>query len=75
VPEVVALDVSVSAAGPLASFRDHSTYKMPSQFNGHETYRGKERAATGTVSAGSVIDATFSNANMYVVTWSDHSNG
>ena len=75
VPEVVALDVSVTAAGPLASFRDHSTYKMPSQFNGHENYRGKERAASGTVSAGSVIDAAFSNANMYVVPWSDHSNG
>ena len=75
VSEVVTLDVSVSAAGPLASFRDHGSYKIPSQFNAHQNYRGKERAATGTVSAGSSIDATFSNAGMSVLTWSDHSNG
>ena len=67
--------MSVTAAGPLASFRDHGSYKIPSQFNGHENYRGKERAAIGTVSAGSSIDATFSSAGMSVVTWSDHSNG
>jgi len=75
VSEVVTLDVSVSAAGPLASFRDHGTYKIPSQFNGHQDYRGKERAATGTVVAGTSIDATFSSADMSVLTWSDHSNG
>jgi hypothetical protein len=75
VSEVVAFDVSVSAAGPLASFRDRGTYKVPSQFNGHQNYRGKERAASGTVTAGSSIGATFSNADMTVVTWSDHSNG
>ena len=75
VSEVVTLDVRVTAAGPLASFRGHGSYKIPSQFNGHENYRGKERAASGTVSAGSSIDATFSFAYMMVVTWSDHANG
>jgi hypothetical protein len=75
VAEVVAIDVSVTAAGPLASFRGHGSYKLPSEFNGHENYRGKERAASGTVAAGTAIDATFSNANMTVVTWSDHTNG
>jgi hypothetical protein len=75
VSEVVTLDVSVTATGPLASFRDHGSYKIPSQFNGHSSYRGKERAASGTVSAGSSIDATFSFAGMTVVTWSDHTNG
>ena len=75
VSAVVTLDVSVTAAGPLASFRDHGSYKIPSQFNGHQNYRGKERAANGTVSAGSSIDTTFSNADMSVLTWSDHSNG
>ena len=73
--EVVTLDVSAIAASPLASFRDHGSYKIPSEFNGHESYRGKERAATGTVVAGSSIDATFISAGMSVVTWSDHSNG
>ncbi len=75
VSEVVTLDVSVTAAGPLASFRDHGSYKIPSLFNGHESYRGKERAASGTISAGPSIDATFSNAGMTVVSWSDHTNG
>lgn len=75
VSEGVTLDVSVSAAGPLASFRDHGTYKVPSQFNAHQNVRGKERAATGTVSAGTSIDATFSDAGMSVMTWSDHNNG
>ena len=75
VPEVVTLDVSASAAGPLASFRDHGSYKIPSQFNAHQNVRGKERAATGTVSAGTSIDATFSYAGMSVFTWSDHNNG
>ena len=75
VSEVATLDVKVTAAGPLASFRDHGSYKVPSQFNGHQNVRGKERAATGTVSAGTSIDATFSNAGMSVLTWSDHNNG
>lgn len=75
VSEVVTLDVSVTAASPLASFRENSSYKIPSVFNGHDSYRGKERAAHGTVVAGSSIDATFISAGMSVVTWSDHSNG
>ena len=75
VSEVVTFDVSVTATGPIASFRDRGSYKVPSQFNGHQTYRGKERAATGTVAAGTSIGATFSNAGMTVITWSDHSNG
>ena len=75
VSEVVTLDVSVTAASPLASFREQSSYKIPSVFNGHDSYRGKERAAHGTVVAGSSIDATFISAGMSVVTWSDHSNG
>ena len=74
VSEVVTLDVSVTATGPLVSYRGHGSYKLPSEFNSHENYRGKERAASGTVSAGS-IDATFSSAGMSVFTWSDHSNG
>ena len=74
VAEVVTLDVSVTAIGPLVSYRGHGSYKLPSEFNAHENYRGKERAASGTVSAGSSIDATFSYAGMSVFTWSDHSN-
>jgi hypothetical protein len=73
VAQVVTLDVSVTATGPLVSYRSHGSYKLPSKFNAHESYRGKERAASGTISAGS-IDTTFSSAGMSVFTWSDHSN-
>ena len=75
VSEVATLDVTVTGAGPLASFRDHGSYKVPAQFNAHQNVRGKERAATGTVAAGTSIDATFNNAGMSVLTWSDHTNG
>jgi hypothetical protein len=75
VSEVATLDVRVTATGPLVSFRGHGSYKLPSEFNAHENYRGKERAASGTVSAGTLIDATLSYAGMSVFTWSDHSNG
>jgi hypothetical protein len=66
--------VSLTGAGPLGSFRNSGQYKIPSQFNGHDNYRGKERAATGSIVAGSVIDATFSNADMIQLTWSSHTN-
>ena len=75
VSEVVTFDLSVTAAGPLASFRGHGSYKVPSELNGHENTRGKERAASGTVTAGSSIDATFDYAGMSLLTWSDHTNG
>jgi hypothetical protein len=74
VATVVAIDVSLTASGPLSTFRNSGQYKIPSQFNGHDNYRGKERAATGSIVAGSLIDATFSSADMLEVTWSSHSN-
>ena len=55
VSEVVTLDVSVTATGPLATFRGHGSYKVPSEFNAHQNYRGKERAASGTV-VGRLLD-------------------
>ena len=58
----------------LATFRDSSQYKLPSQFNGHDNYRGKERVATGSIVVGTLIDETFSSADMLQVTWSSHSN-
>ena len=74
VPSVVTIDVRLTGSGPLATFRTSNQYKMPSQFNGHDSYRGTERAATGSIVAGSLIDATFSSADMLQVTWSSHSN-
>ena len=65
------LDVSVVGTGPIASYRGTSHYQVPSQFSGHDNYRAKERAATGSIVAGDKIDATFAGA-MSLLTWSAH---
>ena len=67
------LDVTVTGSGPIASFRGTSHYKIPDQFSGHDNYRAKERAATGSVVAGS-IDAVFTGS-MSQITWSAHAKG
>jgi hypothetical protein len=73
VSETVAINVTATAAGPLASFKGSGQYKIPSEFNGHSSYRGTERLATGSVDAGA-IDATFTFAYMNQVSWSEHVN-
>lgn len=74
VVEVVPINVSVTGIGSLASFRGTGSYKIPSEFNGHDNYRGTERQATGSVVAGS-IDATLDWGYMSQVTWTQHTNG
>lgn len=69
----VALTVSATGVGDLATFRGTGSYKIPSQFNGHSNYRGSERQATGSVAAGS-IGADFDSANMSKFTWTEHVN-
>jgi hypothetical protein len=73
VAETVPLNVTVTGVGSLASFRGTGSYKIPSEFNGHENYRGTERQAAGSVSVGS-IQATFDWAYMSQVSWSQHTN-
>jgi hypothetical protein len=73
VGDVGTLNVTLKSAGALATFRGRGIYKIPSEFNGHENYRGQERAASGSVVAGSTINATF-GGDMSVVTWTDHVN-
>ena len=74
VADVGTLDVTVTGVGPLATFRGSGHYKVPSEFNDHQSYRGKERTATGSVVAGTTIDRSFDSAFMTQVTWTDHSN-
>jgi hypothetical protein len=71
--ETVSIDVSVTGIGSLASFRNSGVYKIPSEFNAHQNLRGKERAASGSVVAGS-IDQSFDSASMSRVTWTEHVN-
>jgi hypothetical protein len=73
VSETVSLNVTATGVGPLASFKGSGSYKIPSEFNGHSSYKGIERQATGSVVAGP-IDATFSFGYMNQVSWTDHVN-
>jgi len=72
--EVGALDLKVTGTGSVASFRDSQFYKLPSEFNGHATYRGRERQATGSLVAGGSIEVGLDPAYMSEVTWSEHTN-
>lgn len=74
IEETGQLDVSVTGVGPLATLKGSGSYKVPSQYNEHQSYRARERQATGSVVAGATIDATFDGAAMTQVTWSDHAN-
>lgn len=74
VAEVGSLSITVTGVGPLASFRGSGSYKIPSEFNGHSNYRGSERQASGSVVAGSSINATLAWGYMSRVTWTDHIN-
>lgn len=73
--EIASIDVTATGIGSLASFRGSGSYKIPSEFNGHDSYRGTERQASGSIVAGSVIDASFDFGYMSRVTWTSHSNG
>jgi len=73
VGEVAAIEIDVVGVGSVASFRGSNFYKLPSEFNAHSSYRGKERQATGSIVAGP-IDTTLDAAYMSQVTWSEHSN-
>jgi hypothetical protein len=75
VAEIVPINVTVAGVGSLASFRGSGQYKIPSEFNGHDSYRGTERQATGSVVVGSAINMTFGWAYMSQVSWTQHTNG
>ena len=74
VAEVGPLSITVTGVGPLANFRGSGSYQIPSEFNGHSNYRGSERQASGSVVAGSSINATLDWGYMSKVTWTDHVN-
>lgn len=71
--ELADLSVQVTGVGELASFRGSGSFQIPSEFNGHQNYRGKERLATGSILAGP-IDTDFGYAYMSEVTWTEHIN-
>jgi hypothetical protein len=72
--EVGALDLQLTGTGSVASFRDSQFYKLPSKFNGHATYRRRERQAAGSLVVGGSIDVGLDSAYMSEVTWSEHTN-
>ena len=74
VAETGTIEVAVTGVGPLATFKGTGSYQIPSEFNGHQNYRGMERTAVGSVVAGSAIDASFTYGYMSQVTWTEHVN-
>ncbi len=72
-PTQADLSISLTGIGDLGSFRGTGRYQVPSEFNGHYNYRGKERAAEGSILAGP-IDATFNFAYMSELMWTEHVN-
>jgi hypothetical protein len=67
--------MTLTGVGDLVSFKGHGSYQVPSEFNGHSNYRGKERAAGGSLNVGrGVLDVSFDWAYMSQYSWTDHSN-
>jgi hypothetical protein len=73
--ELATFDVSLTGEGDLVTFRGTGSYQIPSEFNGHSNYRGKERSASGSIVAGSSIEAAFAWAYMSQISWTEHTNG
>jgi hypothetical protein len=74
VADIGTFEVNVTATGPLATFRGSGHYKVPSQYNEHESSKGSERQAAGSIVAGSTLDVSFDWAYMTKVSWSAHAN-
>lgn len=69
------VSVDLTGSGPLASFRDRGSFKIPGSYNAHSTYKGKQRDATGSIDLGSMGPRDFGWAMMAEYTWSEHTNG
>jgi hypothetical protein len=69
------VSIDVTGAGPLASVRDHSSFKIPGSYNAHSFYKGKQRDAVGSIDMGSLGSADFGWAVMVEYSYRDHANG
>lgn len=65
---------SVTGVGAVVSFRGFGSYQVPSEFNGHGSYRGKERQATGSLELEPLANPVFDWAYMSQYTWIEHVN-
>jgi hypothetical protein len=74
-PGTATISIALTGTGPIATFRSKSSFKVPSEFNWHSSYSGKQRAATGSVDLGALGTRTPSWAFMASYTWRDHANG
>ncbi len=74
VAETGSIEVTLAGVGPLGTFKGTGSYKIPSEFNGHQSSRGTERLASGSAVAAGSIDVTFGYAYMSRISWSEHTN-
>lgn len=68
------LDLQLTGVGDLVSFKTSDSVKIPGSLNGHSTYKGIQREASGTIDFG-LGSRTLDDAAMASVTWTDHCNG
>jgi hypothetical protein len=68
------LALALTGTGPVISFKDTSSIRIPAALNGHASESGDYRAATGTVDFGrgsrAIVDGQIAH-----VTWRNHCNG
>lgn len=70
----VALSLSLTGTGPISTFSDKSSVKIPGALKAHSIYRGESRLALGVVTYGQGPRA-LSDAQIAHVTWTDHCSG
>jgi hypothetical protein len=66
--------MSLVGTGDVISFRGKDSVKIPGALNGHSSYRGKYREATGSIDFLSAV-RPFSWAAIQTVSWTEHCNG
>jgi hypothetical protein len=69
----VAVSLALVATGSKIMERGTSSFKVPSQFNGHSSYSTTSRLASGTVTIGG--DEIAVDGAIGKVSWRDHNNG
>lgn len=70
----VSVSLDLVATGSKIMERGTSSFKIPSEFNGHSTYSTTYRAAAGTATIGDGPELAV-DGGIGTVSWRDHSNG
>lgn len=70
----VPLSLSLTASGPLVTFRGTNSVKIPGELKQHGNFRGESRSATGSLTFGQGPRA-LGDAQIAHINWTDHCKG